>query len=47
MFEEILQQVGKFTDLIIAYGFKYWYVSVPLFLLVVLYLINKVWCMRE
>ncbi len=47
MFEEIFQQVGKFTDLIIAYGIKYWYVSVPLYLLVGLCLINKIWCMRE
>ena len=46
MFEEIFQQVGRFTDLIIAYGFKHWYVSVPLFLFV-LYLINKVWCRSD
>jgi len=30
MFEEIFQQAGKHTDMLLAYGWKYWYISLVL-----------------
>ena len=40
MFEEIMQQIGKVIDLIAKYGWNYWYISIPIFF-IILWFIGK------
>ena len=42
MFEEIFQDVGRFTDLIFIFGLKYWYISIIL-LIILFYLFIRFW----
>lgn len=37
-----MQQAGKHTDMIIAYSWDYWYVSVPLSI-ILFYLFIRMW----
>ena len=46
MFEEIFQEVGRYTDLIFVYARQYWYIAIPVLLIsfyLFIYLFIRFW----